>query len=174
MSNDVDYYLENTIMTLSDVAVKCGVSDKKVRKIWESYPVEFRKERKRQTYRNSKLGKKNPMLGRKGEKHAQYKEHKEDGRGYRIVLKPVWYTGRKGSSHVFEHSVVMCENLGITEIPSGWCVHHINGVKTDNRIGNLALMKLSAHAALHQKESATTREKSRRPEDGSKREPLAA
>ena len=66
-----------------------------------------------------------------------------------MCLKPDWYTGRKGATHVFVHTVVMCEALGLTELPQGWAVHHINGDKHDNDITNLALMTQNAHSKLH-------------------------
>ena len=101
-------------------------------------------------YARSKTGNKNPMYGKCKEQHHCYKGIVDDGNGYLMVLKPDWYTGRKGSRHVFLHSVVMCEHLGITEIPKGFTVHHIDFDKHNNDISNLALMTLSAHSKLHQ------------------------
>lgn len=98
----------------------------------------------------SKFGTQNPMFGKTGEQHPNYKGIVDDGNGYYMVLKPEWYTGRKGSRHVFLHSVVMCEHLGITEIPKGFTVHHIDFDKHNNDISNLALVSLSAHTKLHQ------------------------
>lgn len=46
-----------------------------------------------------------------------------------------------------EHRVIWERYRG--KIPEGWHVHHRNGVKTDNRIGNLQLVTPAEHAALH-------------------------
>ena len=86
-------------------------------------------------------------------KYSKYKGIIENGNGYLMCLKPDWYTGRIKSKYVFVHSVVMCEYLGITEIPKGFCVHHINGDKKDNDISNLALLSISAHSKLHSLEN---------------------
>ena len=66
-----------------------------------------------------------------------------------MIKKPEWYTGRKGSDYVFLHTVVMCEHLGLTELPKGYVVHHIDGNKKNNTIDNLALMTVSGHSKLH-------------------------
>lgn len=92
-----------------------------------------------------------------------------DGKGYLTIYKPSWYTGRVGSERVFVHTVVMCEHLGLTELPAGFVVHHIDGDKTNNKLNNLSLMTNSAHLRLHALERATTRTKVRRAEDSSKR-----
>lgn len=73
----------------------------------------------------------------------------EDGDGYLMCLKPEWYTGRKCSKYVFLHSLIMCEALGLTELPKGYCVHHIDFNPRNNDISNLSLMSLSAHSKLH-------------------------
>lgn len=72
-----------------------------------------------------------------------------DGQGYLMVKKPDWYTGRKGSDYVFYHTVVMCESIGLTELPAGFIVHHIDLNPHNNLISNLALMSIGAHNKLH-------------------------
>jgi hypothetical protein len=43
----------------------------------------------------------------------------------------------------------MCKELGITEIPKGFAVHHIDYNKRNNDISNLALVSLGAHTKIH-------------------------
>lgn len=47
----------------------------------------------------------------------------------------------------FEHRRVWEQHHG--PIAAGWIVHHVNGVKTDNRIENLRLMRRADHNRLH-------------------------
>lgn len=115
----------------------------------DNFSQEFRDKRKASMYSESKRGDKNPMKGKFGPLNPNYKGLVEDGHGYYMVRKPEWYTGRKGSEYVFYHSVVMCESLGLTELPAGYVVHHIDFDKKNNDIANLALMTSGAHSKLH-------------------------
>ena len=89
------------------------------------------------------------MYGKHGDKHPNFVGDVSDNKGYRLRLKPEWYTGRKRSKHIFAHHLVICEELGITEVPKGWHVHHIDGDKENNNINNLALLTSGAHTRLH-------------------------
>lgn len=135
--------------TLEEIAGLLGVTRKQVWRATRRIPDEQLTEIKRDNYSSSKLGENNPMKGKFGEKHPNYRGECDDGNGYKITLKPDWYTGRGRSKHIFVHHLVICEALGLAQIPSGFSVHHIDGDRTNNLINNLALLTNSAHSRLH-------------------------
>lgn len=55
-------------------------------------------------------------------------------------------TGRY--QRVLHHRLIMSEHLG-RPLKKTEFVHHINGIKTDNRIENLIIMSPSEHSKLH-------------------------
>lgn len=149
---------EESDLTLQAIADTLGISVFHVyRYVGENYTLEERKERKRGCYRRSKLGALNPMTGKTMEQHHNFVGDVSDGKGYLMRLKPQWYTGRRGCKHVFVHQLVVCERLGLTQMPKGWCVHHVDEDKTNNSFDNLVLMTTSDHRRLHRHlEGATT------------------
>lgn len=92
-------------------------------------------------YSRSKSGTKNRMLGRVGAAHHNWKGECEDGRGY---LTTLWNGKRE-----FVHRVVMMKHLGITQLPEGMDVHHIDEDPKNNVIDNLALVTIRGHQQIH-------------------------
>ena len=68
-------------------------------------------------------------------------------KGYVMVRKP-GHPRADSKGYVMEHILTWETETG-TIVPRGYCVHHINGNKSDNRIENLRMMKCGEHTALH-------------------------
>ncbi len=82
-----------------------------------------------------------------GEKNPRWKGRVKRSSGYYAIRKTDHpFASRDG--YVMEHRLVMEEHLGRYLTPEE-DVHHINGIKTDNRIENLELLSKSEHARLH-------------------------
>lgn len=79
----------------------------------------------------------------KGNKHYNWKGGKKIKRGYVLIFFPTHPFAKE--KYVFEHRLVMEKHLGRYLTPQE-VVHHINGIKDDNRIENL---KLFSSAGTH-------------------------
>lgn len=55
-----------------------------------------------------------------------------------------------GSGWKLTHRTVAARKIG-SPIPSGHHVHHRNGIKTDNRPANLAVLPANVHRRIHSK-----------------------
>ena len=148
---DVKYYFENTYVPLEQIPAKTGRGARYVRKyVADHYTMEQRKERSRECYRLSKLGVNNPMTGNTGCAHHNYSHMpKSDSNGYLLVIKPEWYTGRKGSRHVFQHSAIWCANTGRTEVPADLVIHHCDQSRLNNSFDNLIGLSRADHKRVH-------------------------
>jgi len=147
---NINYLYENTDLTLQQIADTLGL---KLTRVWkhvaDTYSSSYRKTRKVNSYRKSKLETNNPMFGKTLEQHHNYIGDVSDGKGYLMRLKPLWYTGRTGCKHVFVHHIIVCEHLSISAIPRGWVVHHCDFNPHNNEISNLVLLKMGDHNRLH-------------------------
>lgn len=82
-----------------------------------------------------------------GEDNPHFKEGRYVNQsGYILVLVP----GPGKSRYILEHRLVVEAHLG-RKLKDGEVIHHINGIKTDNRLSNLQIMTNSEHTALHAK-----------------------
>ena len=95
------------------------------------------------------LKKRNPD-GARGENTSHWKGGRRKHSGYIMVYSPDHPCANNGA--VMEHRLVMEKHLGryldTTEV-----VHHLNGIKDDNRIENLQLVKRGEHVSNHFKAS---------------------
>jgi len=147
---NIKYLYENTDLTLQQIADHLKLKLTYVwKKVHDNYSSQYRQERKRNSYRKSKLGASNPMTGKTGSQHHNFIGDVSDGKGYLMRLRPGWYTGRSGSKHIFVHHIIVCESLGITKIPKGFCVHHCDFNPHNNKFSNLVLLTMGDHMRLH-------------------------
>lgn len=70
-------------------------------------------------------------------KHNMDKGARKTSQGYIIIFRPNHENSDK-RGYVFEHTFVMSEHMG-RPMKNGEAVHHKNGIRDDNRIGNLEL-----------------------------------
>ena len=93
----------------------------------------------------AKKGKKNPMWGRKKELSPRWKGDKAKHKhlGYWLVRKPNHPFARK-NGYVMRSHLVMEKFLG-RYLETWENVHHINGIKDDDRIENLKIVIHKKH-----------------------------
>ena len=90
----------------------------------------------------------NRSEARKGEKASNWRGGvRKTKKGYRLVLCPGHHRADK-KGYVMEHIFVWEKECGIP-LPDNCCVHHLNGIKDDNRIENLCVMLQKAHTVHH-------------------------
>lgn len=67
-----------------------------------------------------------------------------DSRGYIVIYKPEYEgKGKRFGKYVLEHIYVWVQAKG--PLPEDYIVHHINGIRTDNRLENLIAMPRKKH-----------------------------
>lgn len=84
-------------------------------------------------------------------KPSKYGGHtKKRADGYIAVYVPN-HPKANGEGYVMEHRLVMEEHIG-RYVSDDEVVHHVNGIRDDNRIENLRLMNAKEHSAFHTSE----------------------
>jgi hypothetical protein len=146
----VQTYVSKQKPTLRELAEQFSISyHTAMEMVRQTLPKEQIIREKQLRYSRGKVGLKNPMFGKTTTQHPNYKGLIGDGKGYFLVLRPPWFTSRPGSKHVFFHHVVFCQAAGMTGVPAGFTVHHIDGNPANNDIHNLTLVTTRGHARIH-------------------------
>ena len=147
-------------LSITDISKKSSYSKSTLRLIFVNAGViRTRGESLKLASKKGKLG-----LGNKGKKRVFTDEWKSNmskakkGKGLGICKKPSGYIEftmgeNKGRS---QHVILMEGAIG-RRLYSNECVHHVNGVRDDNRIENLELMTRSEHARHHALENNESR-----------------
>jgi len=96
----------------------------------------------------SKLGKNNPNYGKRKSEVANWKGGRIYRLGY-ILIKTDNHPNSNSTGYVQEHRLIMEKYIG-RYLSKKEKVHHINGVKDDNRIENLQLFSnIGKHIKTH-------------------------
>lgn len=81
----------------------------------------------------------------KREAHPNWKGGRHiNSQGYVLVLDPE-HPHTTQSGYVREH-ILIWEKTHNKPLPKGWVIHHLNGIKNDNRPQNLVAMPLKSHS----------------------------
>jgi hypothetical protein len=93
----------------------------------------------------------------RGAKHPRWNSGRMRGsEGYMLVAVPEGHHLRQAHGYAYEHDLVAEEMIG-RHLLTGEVVHHINRIRDDNRLENLAVMTASEHARLHAAERRRVR-----------------
>lgn len=131
------------------IGLKCRCRHSTVKAVFiEEFGLEALRMRQKLNYSRSKLGKSNPMYGKKLEEHHNYIGRASDSKGYWTVVKPGWYYAPT-KKRVFEHHVTYCKHYGLSHIPDDFQVHHLDFNPGNNDPTNLIMLKQHDHMKLH-------------------------
>ena len=127
INNDIALIFKRNISSIQHKAVRLGL--KKNKKIFALTQSKLRSGDKCVSWNG----------GRKKSKH-----------GYVFILNKE-HPNSDSNGYIQEHRIVMEKHLNRL-LNKNEVVHHINGIRDDNRIENLKLMTNAEHTALHNKE----------------------
>ena len=77
--------------------------------------------------------------------HPKWKGGRQESGGYIHIYMPDYPQSRNG--YIAEH-ILIWEQAHGKPLPKGWVIHHLNGIKTDNRISNLVALPKYQHNAI--------------------------
>jgi len=141
---------------IAEEAHKIGDIDKRTHShkyIW-SMCVDCKRERWVKLYRGKPFYRRCASCARRKRKdHPSRKGGRFKSEGYiHILVYPTnpFFNMSDHQNYIYEHRLIMAQHLGRC-LESWECVHHINGIKDDNRIENLTLTNRKEHGEVTSK-----------------------
>lgn len=139
----IDLYISKE-MSINEIARKFNVTQTVIRRRMKEFEIPFRDtDVARKMYR--------------GEKHHSWKGGKRKSDGYVQIKKPN-HPKADSSGYVYEHRYLVERELG-RYLNSDEHIHHVNGIKDDNRLENLQVVTPSEHVRIHAKLRASKKKK---------------
>jgi len=81
---------------------------------------------------------------RHGDKNPAWRGGRVRDRGGYIKIRMQNHHRVNQSGYVMEH-IYIWEQANGKPVPEGWVIHHLNGIKDDNRISNLVALPCKKH-----------------------------
>ncbi len=140
-------WLENRLqtMTLVEIAEEIGTTPGNVGDRIKRYGLSIMIGGDKSEAVKAGLKKKYPN-GRFGKIAGHWKGGKRTFKGYTMIYSPEHPVNNQG--YIFEHRLVVEKKLG-RYLKSDEIVHHLNGIKTDNRYENLEVVSRKDHVHRH-------------------------
>ena len=88
----------------------------------------------------------NKIAYKKGRMNTAKKDKISDGHGYTLIKNPE-HPRAHSSGYVLEH-ILVWEKYHNRRVPEGYAIHHLNGIKADNRPENLVAMPRKRHDSI--------------------------
>lgn len=126
-------------MSCGDIAKQFNVVESRISVLFKRHKIPLRN-----ISEATKLGFSKHGGPKRGEESHNWKGGKRIGtRGYVLIWKPNHPRADKGG-YIAEHVLAWEEAHG-KPVPRGWIIHHLNGIKTDNRPENLVALPSQKH-----------------------------
>lgn len=128
-----DLYIEDK-KSINEISKITGMSSSTIHRKLIEYAIEIRNKAEAQTGKRATKATKAKLSGKN---HWAFKGRVKDKQGY-ILIYTANHPYKNCNNRVYEHRLVMEQYLGRYLIRKE-VVHHINGIRDDNRIDNLRL-----------------------------------
>jgi len=140
--------------TVAQLSAEYQCSSNKIRYAFQKKGFEFRSQSEgwKAAYENGAV----QRSPRRGDKSNFWKGGRRiTAHGYVDIHMPT-HPESRSNGYLFEHRIIWEAAHG--PLPDGWHIHHLNGVKDDNRVENLQAMPAKDHARYIAMQSAKIRE----------------